>query len=300
MQHMRQSFSRISRSVVFLVGGPFIATSLSACSLLHPLPHVEPDYSATAVLNLQTGEIDMPVDDYDVYGHWTDTALFEHAQRIAELPCMQSHGHSYTAAFVTPDPASSIGERTYGLWDVERARQYGFGSGANPVKAAYEADQAAAADPEQWNDDLNTCSTEARQQLTSIFPAENHSTPSIVGQIRSDAYALAANNPQWQAARDEYAACLTDHGLVPATGPGEWGSKAYEAPGFDWESEEATRVAITEAQRNTDTQLSQRLANLEAAYQAPLVKQHEAELQQLAADKSARLAAAEAYIAQHG
>lgn len=275
-----------------------VVTALSACS--DTLPNVEPDFTATAVLNLQTGEIDMPLDEYDIAARWADDALLEQALRVAALPCMEAHGHSYTAAHVQADPASSVGDRTYGIWNVEHAQKYGYGAGANPVNTAEAADQAAAPDPEQWSNDRYACFTEAKQQIAHIYPVDYLTKSEVVGRIGSDAYALAQKDPQWQAARDEYAACLTEHGLVAATGPGRWGSTAPEAPGFDWESEEAMRVAITEAQCNTDTQLTQRLGNLEAAYQAPLIKQHEAELQKIADDKSARLTAAEAYIAQHG
>ncbi|MDO5750805.1 MAG: hypothetical protein Q4P78_06325 [Rothia sp. (in: high G+C Gram-positive bacteria)] len=47
----------------------------------------------------------------------------------------------------------------------------------------------------------------------------------------------------------------------------------------DAPSEEEIRIATIEAQCSKDTGMAQTLADLEASYQAPLIKKHEVQLQ---------------------
>ena len=62
---------------------------------------------------------------------------------------------------------------------------------------------------------------------------------------------------------------------------------------------EEIRIASIEADCNEKTQLTQRLGDIEASYQAPLIKQNEAALQDVKAETAKHVDAARAYLASH-
>lgn len=119
---------------------------------------------------------------------------------------------------------------------------------------------------------------------------------SVTEQIRSASFNAAAQLPEWEAARNEYTACIEEAGLTPE--PDGWGSQEetdlsiqhQESSGKASEAE--IRVAVAQATCNNEVNLTQRLGDLVASYQVPLIRDHEAALQQESQESFDKLAAA--------
>ena len=89
--------------------------------------------------------------------------------------------------------------------------------------------------------------------------------------------------------------------MTPRTGDGEWTSKETANLNADDPKvlEEVIRLATIEAQCSEKVRLAQRLGDLEASYQGPLIEKNQAKLNQLKEEKEKRVAKAREIIATH-
>ncbi|PPI23972.1 hypothetical protein C5D34_12810 [Rathayibacter sp. AY1B1] len=264
---------------------------------------LDKDSTAHALLDSTTGRIVLPLEEYDYYGDDANAAIGNRALDTVTARCMAGQGFAYSAASVEEDPEHSGGDRTYGLWDEERARRWGFGFAPSRVSAAKAAD--AAAGGEAWTTAVGRCEEETDPALMAILPGNDESTDSSVSRIATEAYSAARADPLWQTARDAWASCVRDAGLTPRSGSSEWGVEQEDAvrtgaDGASSNSEEEIRLATVEAHCNTETGLSQTLGDLEASYQAPLIAQNQAALNEIKTRNQERLAALRDYVAAHG
>jgi hypothetical protein len=280
-----------------------LALALGSCSSM-PVER-EQDVTARALLDHTTGEIVLPLDEYDPFDSDSVGLLVDRAFDISTAKCMSRRGLQYTAAAVEEDPQHGTGGRTYGLWDEDRARAYGYGYAPSLVDAAKEAD-AQAGGP-GWESAVDDCSTDEDDELAALIPTNEESVDSLVARIRTDSYNAAASDAGWQNARDEWSQCLRSLVLSPRTSGGGGNSEQGEGlvtsirpDGSSPDREEEIRVASLEAQCDTETGLSQILGDLEASYQAPLIKQNQAALNRIKTRNQDRLAGLRAYVAAHG
>jgi hypothetical protein len=276
---------------------------LTGCSVAASEP-VEPNSSAHARLDPDTGEILMPLSDYDLIDTNRDTETLNHALRIYIRKCMERRGLPYTVAAVS-DENRIVDDRPYGIWYEANARVYGFGLEPSAVDTALDKDRSAGGQP--WTDAEQECSIRAEgdADLMKFMPTNAELNSSIVPTIRTEAYQRASSDPIWQTAREKWWNCLRDAGLDPLTGASDWGT-SQDVPtsvGSDgkaeW-SEEAIQIAFTQAQCNNSTGLSQALGDLEASYQAVLIEKNQSALNEWKVDKQSRIAAAAEYISTHG
>lgn len=262
------------------------------------------DTSARALLDQDSGEIILPLSEYDFYDSRATIDLANHANDIALAACMKKAGFAYSAASVENGPESRIGDRTYGIWNESQARLYGYGAAPSAVDAALAADSEAGG--EAWNEAYEECAAQPDPEIASFTPDNAELTDSLVRRIQTEAYNAASADPAWQAARESWWQCLRDAGLDPRTGSGEWSSRqandlaAASADGVSGDKEEEIRVAYLEARCNNETGLAQTLGDLEASYQAPLIAANQAALNDLKTKNQERLAAIRDYIARNG
>lgn len=294
----RLPFGRGLRLVAALTG---LSILLSACATEET---VSRDPSATAKLDQTTGQILTPLSEYDLTDSDVDIALINQAVRVWTARCMSDAGYRYSAT-VAEDAIPD--DREYGIWFEPSARIYGWGYAPSSVDAILQAD--ANAGGQEWQDAERECGERAGEDpvLAAILPSQQEQTDSIVPNLRTDAYRLASSDPEWQKARELWWQCLRDEGLEPLTGAQDWlsaQSKASleEAGGEPTpeQVEEQILLASIETRCNNETGLAQRLGDLVASYQAPLIEKNQAALNEVKELKQERLNRARDFIAQNG
>ncbi|QHC57531.1 hypothetical protein [Rathayibacter sp. VKM Ac-2760] len=231
--------------------------------------------------------------------------LTDRATDIAFSHCMEKSGFTSSAARMQNDPESRIGDRTYGIWNEDQARLHGYGSAPSAVETAFESDRRKGGQP--WQSASDDCLMRPDREVAALKPDNDELTTSLVPRLQTEAYNAASADPAWQAAREAWWQCLRDAGLEPRTGSGEWSSQqgvavtaAVGADGRSIDKEEEIRVASIEARCNNETALTQTLGDLEASYQAPLIAENQAALNELKTRNQERLAALRDYLARHG
>lgn len=247
----------------------------------------------------------MPLSEYDFVDSIAVVSLLNHARDISVGKCMETRGFEYSASGVQNAPESNIGDRVYGIWNVEKAQLYGFGF-AIPAKAqAMESDFAAGG--ESWMTAYEACGKDISADISPYLPDNEELTDSLVPRLRTEAYNLASAEPSWQQAREDWWACLREEGLTPRTEASAWSSQQANellgAPGGEGRSadkEEEIRIATIEATCNMQTRLAQRLGDLEAGYQEALIAQNQAALNELKTKNQERFVALQAYVARAG
>ncbi|MFK0074778.1 hypothetical protein [Arthrobacter woluwensis] len=291
---MRNAFtpSRVAVTITSLV------LILTGCS--QEGQNAEFDSSARARLDLAESRIILPVSDYDLSP--ADLKIIDRARETALGPCMNLKGFQ-----TDPEASGAIGktgDRLFGLWNVEWAKHYGYISGPGARKGTEPPK------PPGWDEAHGECAKNPDfVTLTAPFtPLETFgSEPSLVSKISGDADGFASNTPEWRKAREDWRACLRKQGLTPRTEDRAWSSQqandllgridANHPSASD--KEEEIRIATTEAQCNQDTRLTQRLGDLEAGYQAPLIAKNQAALNEEKTRNQGYVAAAKKYLADH-
>lgn len=274
---------------------------LSACSTQES---IEPDPSAVALLDQSTGQIHTPLSGYDLTDSAEDTAVLNHAVSIWIADCMRKAGFPYAA---TVPETEVLDDRSFGIWFEPNIRVHGWGFPPNPNDQLYEQD--ALAGGEEWLEAESTCADQLREspELGEVQPTQQEETDSLIPNLRTEAYRQASGDPEWEVARDEWRECLREAGLEPLTGPQDWFSaqskellEQSSVPPTAEQLQQQIVLASTEARCNNETRLTQRLANLVASYEAPLIAENQAALNELKQRKQERLNRARDYIAQNG
>src|SRR6218665_222050 len=290
------------RSGKFLWGavGVLIAVvSLSGCGIGAP----GPDDSVRAHLDPVSGEIVMPMDEYAFYGRHADERTFAVAVEAVIGECMGAKGFTHAVAQVQADPSTDLDNRTFGIWEEQRAARYGWGHAVSPLSVALE--KARVVGGANWVAAYEACAeTDASvlKTMKAVTPPQDEYLNSLVSRLESEALSNARKDGQWREARELWGKCLAEAGLTAEEGE-NYASKQSSAlvdAGKAGNTEEGIRLASIEARCNTKTRLTQRLADLEAAYQQPLIDANQAALNKEKERKQEFLLAARDYINTHG
>lgn len=262
-----------------------------------------PDESARAHLDRVSGEIVMPLDEYAFYGRHADDRTFDAAARAVIGDCMRAKGFVPPPARVQADPATDLDDRTFGIWEEQRAARYGWGHAEPPLEASLA--EARAAGGPSWSAAYDACNggdASVTKTMDTILPPQAEYLDGLVSRLESEAMNNAEGDERWQQARRPWEKCLIAAGLAPEEGRG-YNSKQSRAlldTGAAENTEEGIRLASIEARCNTETRMTQKLADLEAAYQQPLIDANQAALNKVKERKQELLSAARDYIDAHG
>lgn len=290
--------SRSVRTMLVLAGVSIVGTCL-ACGV-PGTPSILPDPSARAVLDYEAAQIWYPVDEFRLSDE--DWNTVNRAVYLMSDDCMRARGFRAVPAA----EYVSKGGRRYGLWDVDRARAYGFGLDREPALLGPEPDTS---DP-RWEQAYQQCLEVAAADPPAFYAARMEIADFFdlaSSRIEGEADGLARADPAWMAAMERYWACLERNGLQPNRETEIFGSRQHldvserllAAPADPALLEESNRLAVIEATCNRDTQLARTLGDLEASYQAPLIRRNEAVLV-IEREASRRVVEeARAYIAAH-
>ena len=266
---MRKALSAVT---VFCLLGACVSCSNSA----------ERDTSRKAVLDYSKNYIHLPLDEY-AFDELTIRTVST-AWHTLMSECYAHHGQSYAVPSIdTPQPGG-----LYGNWNVEYAKKYGYSQ-----KESRGPDDSAS-------DDINArCQEEVKTAFSDVELDEKEYR--FVGELNSQAYTYASQTDEWKNIRSEWWDCQRQEGLTPRTGDGEWTSKETANLNADDPKvlEEVIRLATIEAQCSEKVRLAQRLGDLEASYQGPLIEKNQALLNELKADRDAKIAKAREIIATH-
>lgn len=278
---------------------PMIAATLlvTGCSSADPVP----DTAAKAQLDRARGQVVLPLEEYQATVD--ELNVTQRASQSVLRECLNGRGHAGLAP-----AADSTGpglDRPYGLWLPEQAAQEGF----------IPAVDQSAPPPGEWSDEsdpsfnaaYDACRGEVGAQMDAVSIPEAALSGGLPGELATKAYNSASATDAWKTAREEWTTCLRDHGLTPRDDESAWTSaeaqqilEASEEGSADpARKKEEIRIASIEADCNEKGQLTQRLGDIEASYQAPLIKQNEAALQDVKAETAKHVDAARAYLASH-
>ncbi len=261
--------------------------SLTACSpATEETPELVQDTSVKAVLDYENNIISLPLDEYQQSEE--DLLNYQRIYDLAYGACFERRGQQYQKQSYI-----ALGTRIYGFWNPEYTQRYGA---QGPGEINKIDSSSSGNDPET----MTICSGEVG--VLGEFSVKSHTNNELVSRLLGDAYSAARNNPAWQEAREAWWACLKDKGLTPRTGDNEWGSRESTteiSEGLKADSEEKIRVLTIEAQCSKDTGMAQTLADLEASYQAPLIKESQDALNSIKEDLQENSRAMKEYLAQH-
>lgn len=257
-----------------------IALALSSCS-----SNAERDTSRKAVLDYSKNYVHLPLDEYALDELTLRTVSTAWHTLMSE--CYAHHGQSYAVPSVDiPQPGG-----LYGSWNVEYAKKYGYS-------------QKDSRGPEDSaSDDINArCQEEVKTVFSDVELDQKEYR--FVGELNSQAYTYASQTDEWKNIRSEWWTCLRERGLTPREGESDWTSEEgvhlmTSSQGKEEAKPEEIRLATIEAECNQKVGMAQRLGDIEASYQGPLIEKNQAKLNQLKEEKEKRVARAREIIATH-
>ena len=269
---MRKALSAVA---VFCLLGACVSCSSSA----------ERDTSRKAVLDYSKNYVHLPLDEYAFDELTLRTVSTAWHTLMSE--CYAHHGQSYAVPSIdTPQPGG-----LYGSWNVEYAKKYGYSQ-----KESRGSDDSAS-------DDINTrCQEEVKTVFSDVELDQKEYR--FVGELNSQAYTYASQTDEWKNIRSEWWTCLRERGLTPREGESDWLSEESahlmtSSQGKEEAKPEEIRLATIEAECNQKVGMAQRLGDIEASYQGPLIEKNQAKLNQLKEEKEKRVAKAREIIATH-
>ena len=242
----------------------------------------ERDTSRKAVLDYSKNYVHLPLDEYAFDELTLRTVSTAWHTLMSE--CYAHHGQSYAVPSVdTPQPGG-----LYGSWNVEYAKKYGYS-------------QKESRGPEDSaSDDINT---RCQEEVKAAF-SDGVGVYRFVGELNSQAYTYASQTDEWKNIRSEWWTCLRERGLTPREGESDWMSEESahlmtSSQGNEEAKPEEIRLATIEAECNQKVGMAQRLGDIEASYQGPLIEKNQAKLNQLKEEKEKHVAKAREIIATH-
>ena len=259
------------------------ALALSSCAA------APKDTSFKAQLDFENNYITLPLDEYDMSDQALDITYRAYLLILKE--CYAKKGYDFEIlenGFVSGDASQ------YGSWNVKHAANHFTSS-----KVREEQSRIYDSIPE---DVKASCREEHREELNALkFDEADEEKYRPVRRISGEAYQRAQGDPEWKKARSDWWDCQREKGLTPRTGDGEWTSKETANLNADDPKvlEEVIRLATIEAQCSEKVRLAQRLGDLEASYQGPLIEKNQALLNDLKAYRDAKIAKAREIIATH-
>ena len=259
------------------------ALALSSCAA------APKDTSLKAQLDFENNYITLPLDEYDMSDQAQD--ITGRASLLIRKECYAKKGYDFEIlenGFVSGDASQ------YGSWNVKHAANHFTSS-----KVREEQYRIYDSIPE---DVRASCREEHREELNALkFDEADEEKYRPVRRISGEAYQRAQGDPEWKKARSDWWDCQREKGLTPRTGDGEWTSKETANLNADDPKvlEEVIRLATIEAQCSEKVRLAQRLGDLEASYQGPLIEKNQALLNNLKAERDAKIAKAREIIATH-
>jgi hypothetical protein len=189
-------------------------------------------------------------------------------------------------AWQTALPGDPHSDRTFGVWDLAEALEYGSAvppEGGRPA-GAVDADVPMSV----WED----CGGSAVVEAMSPEQDSSDELADALGRAHDAAAASEAS----RAAVADWTACLARHGLQPAGGDSGYAVAGASTSRWDRDS---VALAVTDVRCKTEVDFVRRMADAVAAAQAPVLMMFRDELEAGLAHQRVAAAAAQAYLDAH-
>lgn len=253
---------------------------------------------ASADVDPEAGTVVLPVERFLMTR--AETHLVDTASQTVFDQCVRDHGYEVVS---TPVVLDSEGDRRYGTWLVQEAELYGFappsvGRGAGepgtvPVRPRDSDGHPIFPPGDVRNADLDVIlecheAPEVLRFVThSIEPAFDYGAE--IGPLMDEALGSSEGKQVFA----DWEACLEEHGLER-----DESESPYSIRGATMDvTEQNIAMALVDVQCKTDVELVQRLADLEAELQAPVVARYFKELTAMRAEYDVVLEDARAFLA---
>jgi len=284
--------------LVLIVSGA-MATTLGGCepqgsdqTPVSPLatdqiPARLPTTNASAVLDWQAASITLPLDRYGMSSAEYQTAMA--GASIVYARCVT--GSQQVSAEVVaearrafepivPDP--NVIHWLFGVWDAEYVAAHGW----YPFPQDPPHPLPVEADP----DTSRRCA--AIPDYVSLLPITAYGSPdeafAALLDYSGQAYMRTIQDPRFASLVDQLSACLARAGYTAL--------KTVDGPGPEleegWTEEQKLEAMLASATCQDNLAMTQQAADIDAAYQAEFIRDHEAELVTIRAEVDRRLAAA--------
>lgn len=217
--------------------------------------------------------------------------------------CMASKGFTYEIT-TSLEPRKEIADRRYGFWDVEEASLIGAAMSYSPEDEIVVGGPSGLAKVPDVSQEERAVSAACSEEV-ELFPSVSRDAIASEGQdaelllpgtLMRTAYALALEDERWAVAEHDWQECLKAAGL--ALDPPD--SLGLVWPTTPKDPEESLRSAVKQATCSVETNRVQRLGDIESQYQAALIDQHQAALDQSAEEQRKVLAKVDGVIDELG
>ncbi len=215
-----------------------------------------------------SGSVTLPFDEY-----WPtpeDTGRLAHALNITLSACMRKHGFTYPA--VRPPASLALTSwAAYGVWRMDDARRYGYDPPVPDAKSLREPVLTGAAAKQQ-------------EQCLEAPEAKNlrlgtYYRPDVMQQYRFMQLPPVTGTEEGRKVVAEWRSCLDGKKVPVPPEPAEGVAMAWVSPEMESKTpEQRIQYAVADVTCKQQVDLVQRLADLEAAAQQAVVKDHQDEL----------------------
>jgi hypothetical protein len=229
------------------------------------------DSSAPAVkakVDPASGSVVLPFDEY-----WPtpeDTGRLAYALNLTLSACMRKHGITYPAVR-PPASAALTSWGAYGVWRMDDARRYGYDPPV-PDRKSLQEPQLQGREAQQEEQCLQTPEAKALRLST-------YYRPEVMQQYSFMRLPPVTSTPAGKQVLDEWRSCLTQAQVpVPPAVP-DGAPVVWVSPDLDKATpEQRIKDAVADVTCKQKVDLVQRIADLEAAAQQAVVKDHQDEL----------------------
>jgi len=256
-----------------------ITLAVSACSG-SPDSSITPDPSGRVNLDYENSLIVFPVDAYRISARDRSRILL--AREVVMTDCMEKFGFHDDPNTAYPEAEN----RNFGVWNVDRVRQYGFRLIGEESQSSQEHDEAGP-----WGKARYECLASEKGKMDEITPPDDLMNGGAAAVIALQSLSMASETDAWKNAKGDWDDCISAAGLTPGKDPtnAKWSSQqAADLQGrtdqrnpSKSDAAEGVRLATIEAECNQEVRLTQTLGDIQASYQLPLIRQNEAVLTEL-------------------
>lgn len=226
-----------------------------------PLPR---DESAEVQLDYENVKITLPTTEYRV-----SRELNQKLVVVTELmikPCLAEHGYDLPI----PSLESNSEDRNWGLWNVERAQQYGYQFVPMDVPPEPTGDEYSKARQGCWDG--------AARERGDLFDDAPQDFNSMASDITGRASFAAKETDEYLALREEVEACLNAEGFQIDSDSFGIALGEVEVASGGTPTQGEIDAAVAEASCNQEHNVTQRMGDLEASFAAPMVEENQAAL----------------------
>lgn len=267
---------------------PLVAVGLVVCLTACAGPTLSDFADTRALVDSREGKLSLPLDNYALSTQ--QQRVVEHANALRVEQCMEDLGRPYPRATENWEGAAVPPDRRFGLWVYEDAVSNGYDTTLD--ERTEEIDALEQTYPDDWWEAAFGC-LDSVEQLPLMGTELNAEQISVAARGVLESFDSGSGDPEWEVARQEWSECLRDAGLAPS-------DETSLNPKLPDDPEDRSRIALIDVECKETNATVQKLADIQARYQALYVASHEDELNAYKTEGLEVLREAESIIAEYG